>query len=275
MAEPSASDANAGKRVQRLKSSLTSDQNIDLRLAVLNVRLRGRKYFVRVMQGVYCCCIVAIVYAAFWPDLQPSWRIGIAAAGGTVAVFLAIPYFVARDFLEDDEAEVAELAARKVLLNRQTTEPASGKESITYFDRLVDINLSNLADYYFLIKDQANKGFSASLLASSLGFLLIAGGLAYGLFDKANSQMVTYVSATSGVITEFIAAVFFYIYNRTVRQMKGYHDNLLTVQNILLAFKIVDKTQNDSERTAMMKQVFAYLLGKSTGEADFASFPQN
>jgi Cyanobacterial TRADD-N associated 2-Transmembrane domain len=47
----------------------------------------------------------------------------------------------------------------------------------------------------------------------------------------------SYISTGAGVVTEFIAAVFFYLYNRTVRQMKEYHDSLLSVQNILCPSK--------------------------------------
>jgi hypothetical protein len=264
MPEPSAGDADPGKPVQPPKSSLPFIESTDVRLAAAQARLSASKRGRRVMKGLYCGCLVVIAHAAFWPGLQQASRGRIAAADAVIAFFLLIPYMFASTLFTSEEQEVAVLAARKALLNRQATDRDTGKGSINYFDRLVDINLNNLADYYLLIKTQANNGFSASVLAGAFGFFLIIAGLAYGLFDKAGSHLVTYVGAASGVVTEFIAAVFFYLFNRTVRQMKSYHENLLTIQNILLAFKIVDETQNDSERTAMMKEVFGYLLGKST-----------
>src|SRR5258708_39851920 len=87
-------------------------------------------------------------------------------------------------------------------------------------------------------------------------------GLALGFAATANSQILTYISSGSGVITEFIAGVFFYLYNRTVRQMKGYHDSLLVVQNILLSFKLVEDTKDENEKAKMVGQMLGYLVGR-------------
>jgi hypothetical protein len=42
--------------------------------------------------------------------------------------------------------------------------------------------------------------------------------------------------------------------------MKEYHDSLLTVQNVLLAFKIVGDTKDENEKTKMVGQLLAYLV---------------
>src|SRR5260370_30947091 len=87
-------------------------------------------------------------------------------------------------------------------------------------------------------------------------------GLALGFAATANSQILTYISSGSGVITEFIAAILFYLYNRTVRQMKGYHDSLLNVQNILLSLKLVEDTEEEDAKIKMIGQMLEYLVGK-------------
>src|SRR5262249_12844714 len=94
---------------------------------------------------------------------------------------------------------------------------------ISYFDRLVDINLTNLGAYYGMVKIHANRSFLPSLAAGAVGFLLIILSVLIGLLAKAEHTPVTYVSAISGVISEFISGVFFYLYNKTVRQLKEYH----------------------------------------------------
>jgi hypothetical protein len=71
---------------------------------------------------------------------------------------------------------------------------------------------------------------------------------------------ISYVSAGAGIITEFIAGVFFYLYNRTVIQLKEYHDSLIHVQNILLSFKIVGDTKDDTQRNAMMELMMKCLI---------------
>jgi hypothetical protein len=130
----------------------------------------------------------------------------------------------------------------------------------TYFDRLVRINVENLAAYYALVKEHTEKSFLTASAVGVIGFLLVITGLIVGFVAKADVRAVSYIASASGIIVEFIAGVFFYLYNRTVREMKGYHTSLLTVQNILLAFKLVGDTEG-TEKAKMMGQMMSYLTG--------------
>jgi hypothetical protein len=96
--------------------------------------------------------------------------------------------------------------------------------------------------------------------------MLLAAGLSLGFSKSDRAALMTYISTGAGVVTEFIAAVFFYLYNRTVRQMKDYHDSLLDVQNVLLALKLVGDTKDPSERAKMVEQTLGYLLAKKKPE---------
>jgi len=51
----------------------------------------------------------------------------------------------------------------------------------------------------------------------------------------------------------------FYLYSQTVRQLKGYHDSLLDVQNILLSFKLIEGTSDEKERSAMTQKMIEFL----------------
>ena len=78
------------------------------------------------------------------------------------------------------------------------------------------------------------------------------------------TQIISYISAGAGTLIEFIAGVFFYLYNKTVSQLKEYHDSLLKVQNILLSFKIVGDIQSETDKVKMMVQMLDFLMGKQT-----------
>jgi hypothetical protein len=134
----------------------------------------------------------------------------------------------------------------------------------TYFNSLVTINVENLAAYYGLVKVHTDKSFRVAIAVGVAGFVLIVVGLAFGFADDASDQAVAYLATASGVVVEFIAGVFFYLYNRTVRQMKDYHDSLLAVQNILLSFKLVGDTKEETEKVKMVAQMLAYLVGRRT-----------
>lgn len=130
----------------------------------------------------------------------------------------------------------------------------------SYLDNLVQINLENLVSYYNLVKQQTNKSFLAFIVIAAIGTTLIGFSLVTVFTTSINA--ITYIAAASGILIELIAALFFQLYNRSVSQMKGYHDSLLSVQNILLLLKIVEETQDEKERNKMMNQILAYLVGK-------------
>lgn len=155
--------------------------------------------------------------------------------------------------------ELDVLRAKKRILYRggaalSETSPRS------YFDRLVDINVTNLEAYYGLVKIHTDNSFQVSIAAGCIGFLLIITGLILGFTNITNAPLISYLSAGAGIITEFIAGVFFYLYNRTVRQLKEYHDSLIRVQNILLSFKIVGDTQDDERKNILLELMLKCLI---------------
>jgi hypothetical protein len=163
--------------------------------------------------------------------------------------------------------ELSLLNARKRVSSQLSVQP--DQAPLTYFDRLVTINVENLAAYYELVKDHTEKSFNVAVIAGIVGFMLIVAGLVTSFFQESSSTHAAAISAGSGVITEFISAIFFYLYNRTVASMKGYHDSLLSVQNVLLSFKLVGDTDACGDTKArMVEQMLGYLIGnKVKGEA--------
>ncbi len=166
------------------------------------------------------------------------------------------------------QSDLDALNARKRVLSRfagQDARSVRPESEPSYFDSLVRINVENLAAYYSLVKVHTDKSFAVCVAVGVIGFVLILLGLVFGFADLKNSQALAYVSGAAGIITEFISAVFFYLYNRTVRQMKGYHDSLLSVQNVLLSFKLVGDTRtSDAEKVRMVGQMLSYLIGKGS-----------
>lgn len=129
-----------------------------------------------------------------------------------------------------------------------------------YFNELVSINVTNLREYYHMVKTHAQQSFLASVFAGLFGFVLIAVGLGVAFFQERSDQSAAFLATGAGMLTEFISGVFFYLYNRTIRQLKDYHDSLLDVQNVLLTFKVLEDSVPEA-RPEMLEDIVAYLLG--------------
>jgi hypothetical protein len=181
-----------------------------------------------------------------------------------LAAFAVLSFFsvLAQDS-EKPRSEVEKLEKTRRLyysfLNLKTDEG--------YFDQLVNINIENLSDYYSLVKIHTAQSFRLSLVVSVAGFFIIAAGLVAGFLNES-MRNISYLSAGSGVIVEFIAGVMFYLYSKTVRQLKAYHDSLIDVQNILLSFKLIEGINDEKERSAMTQQLMELLAGRRMNSKD-------
>jgi len=136
-----------------------------------------------------------------------------------------------------------------------------------YFDRLVAINLSSLAAYYDLVQVQTSRSFLASIWVGIVGVVLILVGLAVGFTSQGKSETVSYIATGAGVLTQFISGVFFYLYNQTVKELRGYHDSLVQVQNVLLCYKIIGETQDDARKAEMLSRLLGFLVGGTAAPA--------
>lgn len=138
-----------------------------------------------------------------------------------------------------------------------------------YFSKLIEINVNNLEKYYKQVKTHTSLSFTFSLIVGLLGFGLIVTGVANGIINDVRKDYITYLSTASGIIIEFIAGVFFYLYNRTVRQLAEYHDKLIEVQNILVSFQLIDIVKDDDKKNSIIENMIGYLVGgkgKSAGD---------
>lgn len=130
-----------------------------------------------------------------------------------------------------------------------------------YFDRLVKINVENLSEYYSLVKQHSQQSFKLSGYIIFLGFVLIFVGLGLGFYFR-DLKDIAYISSGAGVVVSFIGGSVFVLYSKTVLQLKQYHDSLLDVQNVLLAFKLVEATADVKEKSAMTQKMIEFLSSR-------------
>lgn len=124
-----------------------------------------------------------------------------------------------------------------------------------FFTRLINLSNNYLDQYYYQTKIQAEKSFRVSLFISIFGAFVICFGIILLFADKTNPA---YVTTAAGVLSEFIAAVFFYFYNNTIKSMSKYHNKLVLSQNISIALKVADTLPEEMQgelRSELIKQL--------------------
>jgi hypothetical protein len=242
------------ERIEALKSKIgTSDAMMNLirRLAALLVA-------------------IGLVVGSVGGDILRPVAYGVAALVFSAAVLILL---MAQAVNSTNQTEVDALERKRE--NTLGLAGMSTRKESSYFDELVRINVNNLEAYYVMVKTHAGMSFSASLLVGVLGFLLVSSGLIIGFFVGPSQQFVSYISAGAGLILEIIAGGLFNLHSKTIRQLKDYHDSLLSGQNILLAFKIVGDTQNEQLKAEMMSHMLGYLIGKPAPSVKSATSTSN
>lgn len=163
----------------------------------------------------------------------------------TVFIAAYISFFLSMSFrqrLRDVDFQLAKHGAEEL------------QESIQedFFNKLVKINFKYLDQYYLQTQEQADKSFRLTLFACLIGLAIIVTGIVMMFMDKTEPA---YVTTAAGIMSEFIAAVFFYLYNKTVQKMSQYHHKLVITQNISLALKITQELPNTEKSAAQNKLI--------------------
>ena len=124
-----------------------------------------------------------------------------------------------------------------------------------FFTKLVKINFKYLDKYYLQTQVQADKSFLLSSIAAAVGLFILVAGIIMMFKGQTEPAIVT---AAAGAFSEFIAAVFFYLYSKTVLEMGKYHQKLVLTQNIGLSLKISEDLPDD-DRVEVQKKLIESL----------------
>ena len=124
------------------------------------------------------------------------------------------------------------------------------------FENSIRMRYKYLDQYYLQTKEQAHKGFFATMLVTGFGALLILGGIVGMFFGYVDPS---YVTCAAGVIIEFVSAIFFYLYNKTVSSMGKYHNKLVLSHNLSTALKVAESLP-DNQQIAAKNLIVTELL---------------
>lgn len=240
--------------MEKENSNYLTDKVAELETSLINARAKF-KAEIKTIRGYYLIIGIGVIFLILHYSeilLLPTW---LLITDWSISILLLMAVFGTDTEITKSEVEKIE-AIKRIYLGF----PESTENKPEYFNSLVKINIENLEAYYSLVKTHTSQSFKVSLLISIIGFVLIAAGLIIGF--KFDDKTIGFISTGSGIIIEFISGVLFYLYNKTVRQLKEYHDSLINVQNILLSFKLIESTTDEKAKAEMITKMLEYLVQK-------------
>lgn len=183
-------------------------------------------------------------------DFGSSPCIGIMLCA-VIALFIGcILFLYVHSFFEYKENMIHD-QIRDNELNRIQNET---REDI--FENSIKMSYKYLDQYYLQTREHAQQGFKVCRNVSVCGFVLICIGIVFMYFDLTSPA---YITCGAGTTTEFIAAVFFYLYNKTVISMSKYHNKLVLSHNVSIALKVAESLPQD-EKVNAKKEIINELL---------------
>jgi hypothetical protein len=134
----------------------------------------------------------------------------------------------------------------------------------------IQLSLNQLAEYYTISKGQARGSFLVSVVAMILGFVTLISGI-WILFvpnvDPAGIRTISTVSTIGGVLTQFVGASYFYLYNKTIAQMNYFYERLVKLQDTMLSIRLCDGIEEKSLQYALREKLVLTILQGSYEEA--------
>lgn len=165
---------------------------------------------------------------------------------------------ITRKNLENIEKKLAEAGFTDLIDGLQ--------DKSNFYDKLIQINFKYTDKYYLQTQEQADKSFKLATFASVSSFIVLLFGI-HKMYSSGGDTP-SYLTTIAGVLSSFISAVFFYLYNQTIQKMSSYHKKLVLSQNINLALKIAQGMEDKNEKVGALKVLIDRLTTDINKQTD-------
>lgn len=115
--------------------------------------------------------------------------------------------------------------------------------------------------YYKTNQTHVAFSFWASLVALLVGLTVLVVGV--GLALSGSSVAIAVTTTSAGVFTQFISAGFFYLYNKNLKQLNVFYQELVKNEDMFLALGLVGQVP-ESERSAVVQALIGRLLSRGS-----------
>jgi hypothetical protein len=127
--------------------------------------------------------------------------------------------------------------------------------------------IQKLQRYYEINLSHARWSFWASLGSVIVGLLTLLGGV-FMLYSKSSIEPGV-VSTIAGVLSEFIAASFFYLYNKNLQQLNYFYEKLIKFQDTYWAMGLVGHLP-ENQRADMYKTIISNLIMRNEPRSEMS-----
>jgi len=234
-----------------------------------NRKLRRTIFLTSISVLILSVCYYVSDYQPF-SNPEVARRLSIVTAVSSIVALYAIAICVISvvtslpAYPDPERIELEKLKAERHAIEERMAATASknageGGRSVL---ETIHLSLVQLTEYYTLSKNQARGSFLISVAALIFGFATLISGiwlLYLPISEASGVRAVAAVSAIGGLVSQFIGASYFYLYNKTIAQLTYFYDRLVRLQDTMLAVTLCDSITN-LEKQADLREVLILAL---------------
>lgn len=129
----------------------------------------------------------------------------------------------------------------------------------------IQLSLNQITEYYTINLNQARSSYNWSITAIIIGLSTLIAG-AWLIFFRTNPNLtVGIITGISGILIEFIGASNLYIYNKSLRQLNLYFNQLINIQDTMLAIELCEKIDDTNpKKIEITEKIILALIGRSS-----------
>ena len=223
----------------------------------------------------YFCIYTWLPQLWSWGFDPISWRCIFSVLG---AIYLVIggvvPFYILNNtvqailklFAEDEERVFTEKLKELRKKQRSYEDKLETTDDMGLIP-LVTYSRLELEQYYKIGLNQTQRSYSYSVMAMWIGFAIIIFGILLYLFPTRFTNQglgrgdFTILTIGSGVVTEFIAALFLWIYKSSVNNLTYFYNRQIFIHNTLLAYKIAGSMKDaDAAKHTIVEKILDFGL---------------
>jgi len=121
----------------------------------------------------------------------------------------------------------------------------------------IPVELEKLQNYYEVNLAHARWSFWASLGSVIVGLVVLILGVMM-LYNKETPQAGA-IATVAGVVSEFVSATFFYLYNKNLKQLNFFYEKLIKFQDTYWAMGLANSLP-ENQKVEMIKIIISNLV---------------
>jgi hypothetical protein len=174
-----------------------------------------------------------------------------------IIIALAKSVYLYEQSSQEKDEELKNLIAERVII----TQKIETEKELDIF-HTIQLSLNQLNEYYTINKNQAKSSFRFSVFSIVIGLITILTGIWLQYLDIAKIE-ISYITAISGLILEFIGGAYFFMYKKSLEQVNFFFGQLIKIQDTMLSINLADNIENADKKNEMNEKIIVSLLERS------------